>query len=150
VEDAVQKLVDRDEIRQLTARYNRASDGLDAAAVLAVFTADGALEMRGGPDGDKTFAGAELAQLVAPTAGQRVHMTMDSIIEVDGDRATQECTLLLCTRSRRRGLAAIFTGRYSDELVRTDKGWRFARRVAHVDYANEAQLALANVEVGGR
>jgi hypothetical protein len=149
VEKAVQELVDRDEIHRLTARYNRAADGLDPDEVLAVFTADGSLEMRGGTDGDRSFVGPELAQLVAPSAGQRVHMTTDSIIEVDGDRATQECTLLLCTRSRRRGLAAVFTGRYSDELVRTDQGWRFARRVATVDYANEAQLSLANVEVGG-
>jgi hypothetical protein len=94
--------------------------------------------------------GPELVKLLAPVQGQRVHMTMDPIIEISGDTATQECSLLLITRAPRRGITAAFTGRYSDELVRTADGWRFARRVVHVDYANEARMALANVVEGER
>lgn len=142
----MRELIDREEIRRLTAHYNRAADGSDPAALRALFTEDGSVELRGGPDGDKAYVGAELEQLLAPWPGQRVHMTMDAITEVDGDRATQECTLLLCTRSRRQGLAGLFTGRYFDELVRTSDGWRFARRVAEIDYANEGRLTLAPAE----
>lgn len=139
-------LSDRMEIQELTARYNRAADGTDPEPLLAVFTEDATMEMLGGDGGPAVFTGGELAKLVAPAAGQRVHMTMDSIIDVDGDTATQEITLLLLTRAPRRGLAAVFTGRYSDELVRTPDGWRFARRVATIDYANEARLSLANTK----
>lgn len=137
-------LADRAAIATLTARFNRAADGTDPQELLALFTDDGVMEMRGGADGERTFTGPELAALVAPVAAQRVHMTMDAIIEVDGDRASQECTLLLCTRAPRRGVGALFTGRYSDEFVRTTAGWRFRRRVAEVDFANEARVVLAH------
>jgi hypothetical protein len=145
----VETLSDRIEILELTARYNRAADGTDPGPLLAVFTEDATVEMRGGADGPAVFAGPELAKLVAPADGQRVHMTMDSIVDVDGDRATQEVSLLLLTRAPRRGVAAVFTGRYSDELVRTSAGWRFARRLVHVDYENEARMALATTKEAG-
>jgi ketosteroid isomerase-like protein len=140
-------LADRAAILELAARYNRAADGTDPAAVLAVFTDDGVVEMHGRDDGPAVFAGLELAQLVAPFEGQRVHMTTDPIVVVDGERATHTSTLLLCTRSRRRGIAALFTGRYDDQLVKTSQGWRFARRLVRVDYADEAQMPLAHAEV---
>jgi hypothetical protein len=72
-------------------------------------------------------------------------MTTDSVIEISGDAATHVSTLALITRSRSRGLMAIFTGRYTDELVRTADGWRFSRRVVDVDFANEGRATLANV-----
>jgi ketosteroid isomerase-like protein len=129
------------EIQELTARYNRAADGTDAAALLALFTDDAEFEMRG--RGEPTvYRGAEIASVIAPAEGQRVHMTMDAIVRVDGETASQECTLLLCTRAPSRAIGAFFTGRYTDELVKTADGWRFKRRVAEVDFANEARFVL--------
>lgn len=144
--DVIGSLVARIDIAELTARYNRAADGDDPGALLATFTGDGIVEMRGHRDGPAVYAGKRIAELLAPYNGQRVHMTTDAVVEIDGDRATQECTLLLCTRSRGRGVAAMLTGRYSDELVRTPDGWRFTRRVVEVDYANEAQMPLASAK----
>jgi hypothetical protein len=142
--DAVRRLADRHEILELAARYNRAADGTDVPALFEVFSDDAVVEMHGGADGPAVFSGEALAQLVAPYAGQRVHLTTDSIVFLDGDRATHQSTLLLCTRSKKRGVAALFTGRYDDELVRTTRGWRFSRRLVRVDYANEGRMPLAN------
>jgi hypothetical protein len=144
----IQELVDREQIRALTAAYNRAADGVDPDALLVLFTADATVEMHGGADGVARFEGPEIARLTAPYQGQRVHLTTNSTIEIAGELARQRCSLLLCTRSRRRGLAAILTGSYEDELTRTAEGWRFARRIVHVDYANEARLTLAEVNDG--
>jgi SnoaL-like domain len=61
-----------------------------------------------------------------------VHMTTDPIIEIDGDRAVQTCTMALGGRTNDRtpGSATYVTsGRYRDELVRTDEGWKFAKRL---------------------
>jgi hypothetical protein len=56
------------------------------------------------------------------------------VIDVDGDRATQECSLLLVARTRdRTPVRLLTTGRYRDELVRTDEGWQFKRREAVTD-----------------
>jgi ketosteroid isomerase-like protein len=144
VPDALRGLADRHEILELSARYNRAADGTDVPALLDVFSDDAVVEMHGGADGPAVFSGDSLAQLVAPYEGQRVHLTTDAIVSLDGDRATHQSTLLLCTRSKKRGIAALFTGRYDDELVRTTAGWRFSRRLVQVDYANEGRMPLAN------
>jgi LAO/AO transport system kinase len=131
------------EIHELNARYNRAADGTVAADLLSLFAEDAEFEMRGA--GEPTvYRGAEIGALVARAPDQRVHMTMDSIVCVEGETATQECTLLLCTRSRTRELGAFFTGRYSDELVLTEAGWRFKRRVAEVDFEHEARFQLVS------
>jgi hypothetical protein len=144
----VHALADRVAIQELTAQYNRAADGTDPKALLAVFAHDGSVEMRGRPGTDVVYRGDEIARLVAPAALQRVHMTMDAIIEVHGDRATQVCTVLLCTRAPGRGIGALLTGRYIDDLVRTPVGWRFRRRIAEIDFANEGRITLANATSG--
>jgi hypothetical protein len=132
------------EIQHLTARYNRAADGTDPAALLELFVDDAVFEMHGGEPAPTVYRGNEIGGLVARAEGQRVHMTMNAIVTVDGDQATQECTLLLCTRSHAQPIGAFFTGRYADELVKTSGGWRFKRRVAHVDFVHEARFALVN------
>jgi SnoaL-like domain len=140
-------LLDRVEILELSARYNRAADGTDPDAIKGVFTRDGVVEMWGRGDGPAVYAGEDLTRLAAPYIGQRTHLTTDSVVVVDGDCASQRSTLLLCTRSRGKQLAALLTGRYEDDLVRTDDGWRFARRTVRIDYANEARMQLAATTV---
>lgn len=118
-------LTDQLEIRELTARYNRAADAGDGEGFAATFTADGSLVMAG-----ETLCSGE-AELVAFAGKPRgtVHATTDPVLSVKGDEATQECTLLLF-RTARDGTSVRLenTGRYEDELVRTKDGWRFRRR----------------------
>ncbi len=136
VGDAVAWMVDRARIRELTARYNRCFDDGDPEGFAATFTEDGAMEIDGGPT---TTGRAALAEMVRRTPYGIVHVTVDAIIEVDGDRAVQDVTLLVVARppadapadKRRSRLQR--TGRYHDELVRTPEGWRFLRRTATLD-----------------
>jgi uncharacterized protein (TIGR02246 family) len=129
-------LVDRARIRELTARYNRCFDDGDPEGFAATFTEDGAMEVDGGPI---TTGRAALAEMVRRTPYGIVHVTVDAIIEVDGDRAVQDVTLLVVGRppadvpadKRRSRLQR--TGRYHDLLVRTPEGWRFERRTATLD-----------------
>jgi hypothetical protein len=60
-----------------------------------------------------------------------VHLTLNQRIKVKEDRAQQDCYVVLATRSptRRPGTSQwVTSGRYHDELVREDSGWKFARR----------------------
>jgi uncharacterized protein (TIGR02246 family) len=129
-------LVDRTQIRELTARYNRAFDDGDPDAFAANFTEDGVMEIEGGPT---TTGRAGLAEMVRHTPYGIVHVTVDAIVEVDGDRAVQDVTLLVVARPARdapadkRRSRLQRTGRYHDELVRTPEGWRFARRSVVLD-----------------
>lgn len=121
----LEALTDRLEIRELTARYNLASDSGNGDGFAATFTVDGSLVMAG-----KTICSgaAELAAFAGKPRGI-VHATTDPVILLEGDEAKQECTLLLF-RTARDGSSVRLenTGRYEDELVRTADGWRFRRR----------------------
>ena len=129
-------LVDRARIRELTARYNRSFDDGDAEAFAATFTEDGVMEVTGG----YAVSGREgLEQMVRRTPYGVVHVTVDATVEVDGDRAVQEVTMLVLQRPKpdsgpdERSSTLQRTGRYRDELVRTSEGWLFARRTATLD-----------------
>jgi uncharacterized protein (TIGR02246 family) len=129
-------LVDRTQVRELTARYNRAFDDGDPEAFAATFTEDGVMEIDGGPT---TTGRAALAEMVRRTPYGIVHVTVDAIVEVDGDRAVQDVTLLVVARPsadtppEKRKSRLQRTGRYHDLLVRTADGWRFERRTATLD-----------------
>jgi uncharacterized protein (TIGR02246 family) len=128
--DAVERVLDHLAIRELTARYNRAFDDVDSEAWADTFTPDGVMDYGGDP-----IAGRDaLVALSRATGFGYVHMTTDPIIEIDGDRATQSCSVIIAQRSQARDQVSVaMTGRYDDELVRTPDGWRFRRRTASLD-----------------
>jgi uncharacterized protein (TIGR02246 family) len=133
---AVAWLVDRTQIRELTAHYNRCFDDGDAQGFAATFTEDGVMQVVGGPT---TSGRPALAEMCRHTPYGIVHVTVDATVEVDGDRAVQDVTLLVVGRPvpdappEARHSSVHRSGRYHDELVRTAEGWRFARRTATLD-----------------
>ena len=135
MDDDVRWLLDRAQIRELTARYNRAFDDGDPDGFAATFIEEGVMEVEGtfsvsGRDG--------LAEMVRHTPYGVVHVTVDATVEVDGDKAVQDVKMLVLSRPGPDAGAGARTtlsnsGRYHDELVRTADGWRFTRRTAVLD-----------------
>jgi ketosteroid isomerase-like protein len=126
----LQDIADKLEIRELVARYCRAVDDADGPAFADSFTDDGVFET---PAGIVTGRDALLAHGEKMVFGN-VHITTDAIIELDGDRASHTCTLILGRRREDKAANEILsTGRYFDELVRTHDGWRFTSRRAVLD-----------------
>jgi ketosteroid isomerase-like protein len=126
----VRDMEDRIAIRELTARYNHAFDDVDTEAFVNTFTEDGVFQLD--TDGLVTAGRERLAAMSQVVNHGPVHMTTDPVIEIDGDRATQVCSLALGGRTRERepGSATYLTsGRYYDELVRTPEGWLFSKRL---------------------
>jgi len=136
VDTELQWLVDRTRIRDLTARYNRCFDDGDAEGFAATFTEDGVMEVVGGFE---TRGREALAKMCSRTPYGVVHVTVDATVEVDGDRAVQDVTIMVLQRPKpdaapaERHTTLERSGRYHDELVRTPDGWRFARRSANLD-----------------
>ena len=131
----VQWLLDRTRIRELTARYNRCFDDGDPDGFAALFTEDGVMAV----EGTFSVSGRDaLAEMVRHTPYGVVHVTVDATVEVDGDRAVQDVTLLVLSRPGPDAPAGTTsklasTGRYHDELRRTADGWRFSKRTAILD-----------------
>jgi uncharacterized protein (TIGR02246 family) len=135
VDTDVRWLLDRAQIRELTARYNRCFDDGDPDGFAALFTEDGVMEVEGTFRVDGRDA---LAEMVRHTPYGVVHVTVDAIVTVTGDSAVQDVTLVVLSRPAKdapSGTRSKFSssGRYRDDLVRTSDGWRFAKRTAILD-----------------
>lgn len=123
-------LQDRLDILELAARYNKAVDGGDVEGWLALWTDDGVFETSFG-----TFKGKEALRnfmkfYMATSKGNR-HVSVNPVMEGDGDSATLACDLLLV---RTPGMPSLFaTGTYTDALRKVGGAWKFQRRKLALD-----------------
>lgn len=140
----LQRLVDENAIRQLTAFYSDAVTRLDATKAASIYTEDGCVVIAGaetrGRDAieegmRQSFSAFQLLQLIAHGGW----------IELDGDRANARwSTVELAIRRGSEHLNVIF-GRYEDLLVRRPSGWRFKRR--SFTLAGRTQLETAKLQM---
>ena len=136
VEQDVGWLLDRARIIELTARYNRCFDDGDVEGFAGTFTDDGVMEVTG----SFSASGREaLADMCRHTPWGTMHVTTSNTVELHGDHAIQNVTLLVVSRPVSKGDVPklVGTGRYLDELTRTDDGWRFQKRSATLDGWND-------------
>jgi hypothetical protein len=139
--DALQELVDQHEIEQLMYRYATGIDTADYDLVGSVFTDDGEVDYVsiGGPQGrwhDEVRDWSEVALAAFPV---RKHHLSNVVVSYADDRT--RATSVTYWRSpmgfaRADGSIHLFEsgGRYLDQLVRTDAGWRIAVRVTEQDW----------------
>jgi hypothetical protein len=132
----LQRIEDIQEIQKLKARYCHYADtgwegsGSDPNAVAEVFSEDAIYET--GPGG--TLRGREAIRgvLTNPNMALKLalHLALNPVIEVDGDRATGSWRALNALTGPDGTQALWSGGRYEEEYVRTPEGWRisFMRR----------------------
>ena len=110
-------------IRELTYRYCRAIDGGDFVGWVNTFSDDGIFESAG----ERVQGHAALLEFIIGRDPQTLHVTMDSIVNVEGDTATQNCTVVVFMKTDTTAYMRA-VGYYDDKLVRTSDGWRFSQR----------------------
>ena len=144
---------DERQVAQVLARYVRAADHRDAAAMSALFVADGVVEIfynrNGTPEKIAELTGAEaIGNAVAgmmeahPPLGWSHHTTHDHIIEVLGDDATLDAQFVVFNTvglarpdggwpqgaSGAQGtITPIESGYYRPRLRRIDGVWKIVR-----------------------
>jgi 3-phenylpropionate/cinnamic acid dioxygenase small subunit len=127
-------LEDREQIRELYARYAYTVDLYRYPEWVQCFTDDGIFDSPifgqfRGPEGLLKFT----AQYKESQGGAQVrHMMSNVTFQVDGDTATGGCylTYFHC-RDSKVSLSAV--GRYEDRLRKVDGEWRFERRKVIID-----------------
>jgi uncharacterized protein (TIGR02246 family) len=145
MDDKLQYLLDIHEIRQVSVRYNRYADASDGEHFAALFTEDGEFDIVG----NQTYHGRkEIASVCNGSIGI-VHLAVDSIVEVDGDHATQTSKLIIGKiADDKSSMDLIGTTTMRDQFVRQGGQWLIKRRQSHIDTDPQAALARLAVKAG--
>jgi hypothetical protein len=142
LQHAVQRLQDRAEIVELTARYCRAFFEHDAEAYAGTCTHDG--RYLNSNQGWVAFGREEIAAGVGgiDADGGYQHVTTDHIIEFDGDdRAIARYNMFIYRLESPAGPNQIWgSGYYYATVVRSDDGWRFSEIVSFIDKRSDAYV----------
>jgi SnoaL-like domain len=120
---------DNFEIQQLYARYNIAIDGGDGEAWAATFTPDGAFNQLVGHDALVGFVKMWREKLNGAT---RKHW--NSNLQISGNsKAASGFVYLMLVDISTKPASILTTATYTDALVKTKDGWRFAKRTTKGD-----------------
>lgn len=110
---------DVEPIRDLLGRYCLHLDLHEVDQWVALFTPEATYEVFG-----RTFTGHDEIRGIAQNAPRGLHLGGQPVIRVHGESATSRQNLLFVETATGIQRAAI----YDDELLLTDRGWRFSRR----------------------
>jgi ketosteroid isomerase-like protein len=115
-------------INHLAASYSEAMCRFAVDEAVQAYAEDGVLSS---PTTDDAVGRAAIAEVIGKTVSSLdfVFQTLhQGLVQVDGDAATARFTITEWARRSRDGRGILFLGVYHDDVIRTDAGWRFARR----------------------
>ncbi len=132
MEDALRQVLDRLEIQDLMHRYSHMVDQRQWELMDEVFAPGATIdyESTGGQRGDYRPTLEWLDRALEPWP-LNLHFITNLVVELDGDRARSRCYFHApMGRVEEDGSQLVITnaGWYDDDLVRTGKGWRIAKR----------------------
>ncbi|OBG89864.1 polyketide cyclase [Mycobacterium sp. E802] len=121
-------MTDRDDIVDVLVRYATGIDRRDWPLFRTVFTEDCVLDYGEIGAWSGVDAVTEFMEQTHAMAGHTLHRMSNHAITVDGDTAAARTYVdaLILAQDNNSGVNAV--GFYDDELVRTENGWRIARR----------------------
>jgi hypothetical protein len=140
---------DHTEIHELYARYAQAADASNAEAYGGVFTPDGVFVIEdptgalGGPGGTQTFNGrTAIAALMRGPRRERpkvTHVYSNIVVDPAPEGAKGMVYVILIDLQRNPSITG--GGVCDDRLARTKDGWRFTKRICHVEPRPAASAA---------
>jgi len=151
LEHRIRRLEDREEIRELVARYGIVIDDRVIDGIADCFTVDGAFRSRDGVlNARGRDAVVEQFRSRFAVLGPSNHFTHDHIIRFD-EQHPDRATGLVTSHAEvvRHGQAMWTALRYEDEYHREDGRWRFADRLLSFMYyvrVEEYAAAMAGTE----
>ncbi|MBV9320493.1 MAG: nuclear transport factor 2 family protein [Mycobacterium sp.] len=119
---------DRQDIADVLLRYATGIDRRDWPLFRTAFTDDCELDYGEIGAWNGVDAVTEFMQQTHAMAGHTLHRLTNQVIALDGDRAEARTYVdaLIMLGNNSSGVNGI--GYYDDQIVRTDAGWRIARR----------------------
>jgi hypothetical protein len=123
------RMIDEIAIQQTINTYTDGASRRDWDQLLSTFAPGGVWEIPGlKARYDNPTAMLQVMTAFVERMAYFVQINSPAVISVQGDKATARCMIRECGKFADRDEALEILGRYDDELIRTDKGWKFARR----------------------
>lgn len=142
---ALQRLIDKDAIRDVTMRYSRGIDRHDDALFASAYHPDGR-------DDHGTYIGGIEGLIEHCNVGHEKnwtihqHYALNQSIDLDGDAAHVETYFIVALR-RKDGAIDLFGGRWVDRMERRDGRWAIAERIVVTDWNGEVNAPDAPVDL---
>jgi len=135
---------EKDEIRELMARYCHALDACNFAEVASLFADSGEWTTTYGSARGRAQIEALLANVVPrPGEGpQRKHYITNILIKLGDERRASARSDYLVVRESQDGLIPVMGGTYLDAFIKCDGVWLFSRKQLVHDIAGD--MALKN------
>jgi hypothetical protein len=132
---ALDRMLARDAIREILARYARAIDRADGPLLKSCYF-DNALEEHGSSFSGRAHDYVDAAIPKVQKMGVMQHLLGNSYIELDGDRAYVETYIWTFLRMERdgRGWDTFTGGRLHDKFERRNGEWKIAHRRTVFDW----------------
>jgi len=140
IEERLTRLEDLEAISSLLLDYRRHLDGKDFRAYADLFAAEG--EFIAGPGGTIRAKGPQgifelvdgmRGTLLTDEGGDDLHVAVNEVIELDGDRARVTSTWVYLIRGAGDVPEVSKVGHYDDVVTREGGRWKFLRREAPMD-----------------
>jgi hypothetical protein len=147
VEARLQRLEDREEIRQLLMDYGRFLDKRDFASFSRLF-AEKEGEWIGGMG--KAKGTEAIRKLMEDTIGRdtggqmsapNYHLFTNEVIQVNGNEAKAATKWIFVVQSASKQPQPFYLGHYEDTLVREQGRWKFLRRLVYGDIPADDPLS---------
>jgi hypothetical protein len=139
VEDRLQRLQDREEIRQLLMDYGHYLDQRDFASFSKLF-AEQEGEWIGGMGRAKSSKAIRIlmektigSNKSGMISGPNCHLFTNEIIDVNGDKAKATTKWIFVVQNSSRQPQPFYLGHYNDTFIREHGRWKFLTRAVYGD-----------------
>jgi uncharacterized protein (TIGR02246 family) len=126
--DKEEAMSDKDEIRELLARYCFALDADRFEAMAELFTPDGVWETAFGTGTGRAGIVAQARSIATGDRPRRVHLTTNIVIDLDEDTATVRSNWALVQNTAGGPPIIGSGGAYADRVVKVGGAWFFRHR----------------------
>jgi hypothetical protein len=146
LESRLQKLEDREEIRQLLKDYGRFLDQRDFASFSQLFAEKdgewiGGMGKAKGPLAIRKLMEDSIGKNTEKAGAPNFHLFTNEIIHVNGDQANATTKWIFVVRSQANAPQPLYLGHYEDSLVRENGRWKFLRRTVYADIPGDNTLS---------
>jgi hypothetical protein len=138
MESRLQRLEDREEIRQLLKDYGRFLDQRDFASFSQLFAEKdgewiGGMGKAKGPQAIRKLMEDSIGKNTEKVSTPNFHLFTNEIIHVNENQADATTKWIFVVQGEANRPQALLLGHYEDSLVRENGRWRFLRRVVFAD-----------------